>query len=123
MTPGTPRASGRGSCPRPSSDRSPAVALRNLFARGRIPPDPPASPEVAAAQADLDRLAAERPELTPAATGLARVLRAAFRDPVPEPTFHADVDLTLAAWRAGVPALRSGDAPPALDPDDLRDRA
>lgn len=95
------------------------MALRdwNPFARDPAPP-----PELSAALADLSRLADTRPELAPAARTLADVLRAAFLVPTSEPPVHADPDLLVAAWRAGVPAFRAGDAPPAWNADELRAR-
>jgi hypothetical protein len=97
------------------------VALRdfNPFAR-REEPTPPA---LAAALSDLDRLATDRPELAAAGLSLAAVLRASFLVPPPELPVHADPSLIVAAWRAGMPAFRAGDSPPALDRDDLRARA
>jgi hypothetical protein len=99
------------------------VALRdfNPFA-GRKDPTPTPTPALAAALTDLGRLTTDRPDLAPAGLLLARVLSAAFRAPVPEVALHADSELVLDAWRAGVPAFRAGDAPPALDRDDLRSR-
>ena len=128
--------------------------------------DAPPSP-LAIALSDLDRLAAERPALAPAARTLGRLLRAAFDgpaldqgnrpdSPLPSPPLtkggpggvgagsgspagpktplnpplargdgsprasrdaipHADPDLIIGAWRAGVPAFRAGEAPPSLD--------
>jgi hypothetical protein len=71
-------------------------------------------------------LKSDRPELADAARVLGRVLTAAFRDfdpgSGPAETPHADPDLLLAAWRAGVPAFRAGEAPPLLDRDALRRR-
>ena len=86
------------------------------------PVEPPPSPEVSAALADLERLVAERPELAPAARSLSNVIRAAFFDPVPDGSTHADPELLHAAWRSGVPAFRAGESPPALDAGDLRSR-
>lgn len=99
------------------------MALRDLnpFARRKEPPPSP-SPALASALSDLDRLCGDRPELAGAGRSLARVLRAAFLAPTPEIPLHADPELIAGAWRAGVPAFRAGDAPPALDPDDLRSR-
>jgi hypothetical protein len=53
------------------------------------------------------------------------VLRAAFVDPIPQPerSLHAEDDLIVAAWHAGVPAFRAGETPPAIDPEGLRARA
>lgn len=82
----------------------------------------PIPPQLAAALADLERLAADRPELSAASRTLAGVLRAAFLAPVPETPRHADPDLIVSAWRSGIPAFRAGASPPALDPDDLRAR-
>ena len=90
----------------------------NPFARR----DEPAPPSLASALADLERLAADRPELSPASRTLSRVLRAAFLAPVPETPLHADSELIVSAWRSGIPAFRAGDSPPALDRDDLRAR-
>jgi hypothetical protein len=99
------------------------VALRDLIPtwprRGKAEPAPPEPP----ALADLERLIAARPELAWAGRTLARVLRAAFRDPVAEPPPHADPELIVDAWRAGVPAFRAGESPPWIDPDGLRTRA
>jgi FdhE protein len=92
----------------------------NPFGRRDAAPLPP---PLAAALADLDRLTAERPELLAAGQTLARVLRVAFLAPTSDVPPHADPDLLLAAWRAGVPAFRAGDEPPTLDADDLRRRA
>ena len=99
------------------------MALRdfNPFA-GRKDPTPTPSPALAAALNDLVRLTTDRPELASAGRILDRVLHAAFRAPVPDVALHADAELFLDAWRAGVPAFRAGDAPPALDRDDLRSR-
>lgn len=80
--------------------------------------DPPAT--LVAALADLERLAAERPELATPARQLAPVLRAAFgRPPSDPPSF--DAPAVLAGWREGVPAFRS--CPPALDRAGLSRRA
>lgn len=95
------------------------MALRdwNPFARDPAPP-----PELSAALADLSRLTGARPELAPAAGTLADVLRAAFLTPASEPPLHADPELLVAAWRAGVPALRAGNSPPAWSAAELRSR-
>ena len=79
-------------------------------------------PVLAAALADLDRLIASRPELAGAGRSLAVVLRAAFLTPARAAPPHADPEVLTAAWRAGVPAFRAGDSPPALDQADLRAR-
>ncbi|MCA1685211.1 MAG: formate dehydrogenase accessory protein FdhE [Planctomycetia bacterium] len=99
------------------------MALRdwNPFTRRDDPA--PLPPALASALADLDRLSADRPELAGASLALSRVLRAAFLAPAPVTGLHADPELIAAAWRTGVPAFRAGDAPPALDRDDLRARA
>ena len=100
------------------------MALRdwNPFSRRDDPGPLPVPPALASALADLDRLAADRPELSSASCSLSLVLRSAFLAPVVNLPLHADPELILAAWRSGIPAFRAGDAPPALDPDDLRDR-
>lgn len=100
------------------------MALRDLNPFGRrADPSPSPSPALASALADLERLCERRPELAPAGRTLARVVRAAFLAPVPEIPPHADPELLAAGWRAGVPSVRAGDSPPALDADDLRARA
>jgi hypothetical protein len=82
-----------------------------------------ASPTLDAALVDLDRLMAARPELSAAAGSLATVLIAAFRAPVPEIALHAEPELLVEAWRAGVPAFHAGEAPLGVHSDDLRARA
>ena len=105
------------------------MALRDLFPslgrRGTPAPNPALPLALVSALADLDRLASARPELSEAGRTLARVLRAAFKDPVtlPDAGTHADPDLILAAWQAGVPAFHAGESPPTIDPDSLRARA
>ena len=103
----------------------------NPFARppaGARPGPAGDPPDLAAALDDLGRLGSARPELADAGRTLAAVLRAAFLPPPVVPSGDADgpdpdPDLLLAAWRAGVPAFRAGDAPPPIDADDLRSRA
>ncbi|MFO0952753.1 MAG: formate dehydrogenase accessory protein FdhE [Isosphaeraceae bacterium] len=106
------------------------MPLSDLFGHFRRRNEPNASgaarpfpPDLARALENLDRLVAERPELAPSGRTLGKVLTAAFSEPVPEPEKpHAEVDLLIQAWRAGVPAFRAGETPPAVDPDGLRRR-
>lgn len=87
--------------------------------------EPPA--DLAAALADLDRLASTRPELESPARSLGRALGAAFGKPPrlrsrhgfgpDSPRFAAVMD----GWAAGVPAFSAH--PPDFDADDLEDRS
>ncbi len=81
------------------------MPLRNLFRR----PAPP-SAELTVELADLDRLAAERPELTGPARSLAPVVHAAFSELVPERLSPPELLALLEGWRNGVAAFR--DIPP-----------
>lgn len=97
------------------------MALRdwNPFARR---PEEALDPALLNALADLERLAAERPEFGPAAGSLAPLLRAAFHPKVAPVALHAEPEVIVAAWRAGIPAFRAGERGPALDPDEFGSR-
>ena len=86
---------------------------------------PPVPRELTGALPALNRLAAERPELAPASRTLAAALRAVYEvtDPPEDAPPHADPEVLEAAWRAGVPAVRAGDAPPTIDAATLARRA
>ncbi|MFO0910702.1 MAG: formate dehydrogenase accessory protein FdhE [Isosphaeraceae bacterium] len=106
------------------------MALRDLFGRASrpvpaasSPAQKPVDPDLGRALDELARLSADRPELAESATTLARVLAAVF-----DPTLaqdvppHADSDLILAAWNAGVPAFRAGESGLAWDENHLKHR-
>jgi len=76
------------------------------------------SPDLAPALADLDRVAANRPELRDAAVQLGRVLAAAFGDV--SPIEDQDWEALRDAWAAGQPAFQSH--LPRLDPSRLKAR-
>lgn len=99
------------------------LAWRDLLPpRVRSGVDRPSPPALRDSLAELDRLARARPALAEASASLGQVLRAVFCEPLIG-EIHADPQILIAAWRAGVPAFRAGETPPGLDQVGLRERA
>ena len=81
---------------------------------------PNASPELASAMADLDRLGVDRPELAEAARGLGTLLVAAFDESNPSLETGSSPDERLACWASGRPIFQAH--PPRLDRATLMNR-
>jgi hypothetical protein len=87
------------------------VDPRAIFDRWIGRPAP--SPELASALSDLERLGAERPELSSPARSLTVLLVAAFHGLESQTTSGWDPGTLKAGWREGRPAFHSN--PPRLD--------